>query len=176
MFTTTILIGSNFDVSTLYRLNNYMVSFNISNILDKDDRFFSGNEPLKLSRYSLFNSYVFTRFYGDFEIEPSVLVEYFEADKRSRTDINLKFRKKTSDGYIWAGLSYNFLNDQLLKPNTIAPLVGLKKGNFYASYGFGINTNRTQNFNAGSHMVTLGFDLRRRESLARCTQKYYMFQ
>lgn len=72
--------------------------------------------------------------------------------------------------------SSNALNYQFLKPNTIAPLVGLKKGNFYASYGFGINTNITQNFNAGSHMITLGFDFVRRQSAARCTQKYFMFQ
>lgn len=170
------LNSSNFDVSMLYRLNHYSISVIISNLLDKDERFFSNNEPIKLRRYSVFNSYVFARFYGDYEIEPSVLVEYFEADKRSRTDINLKFRKRTSSGYIWAGFSYNFLNDQLLKPNTFAPLIGLKKDNFYASYGFGINTNRTQNFNAGSHMITLGYDLKKRPSLARCTQQYYMFQ
>lgn len=167
---------SNFGVSFLYRFNNYSVSVNAINLLDKDDRFFSTGEPLKLRRYSFFNSYVFSRFYGDFEIEPSVLVEYFESDKRSRTDINLKIRKKTANGYLWAGISYNFLNDQLLTPNTIAPLVGLKRDNFYASYGFGINTNRTQNFNAGSHMITVGYDFMKRESLARCTKKYYMFQ
>lgn len=167
---------SNFGVSFLYRFNNYSVSLNASNLLDKDDRFFTSGEPLQLRKYSFFNSYVFTRFSGDIEFEPSVFVEYFESDKRSRTDINMKIRKKTNNGYIWAGVSYNFLNDQFLKPNTIAPLVGLKKGNFYASYGFGINTNITQNFNAGSHMITLGFDFVRRQSAARCTQKYFMFQ
>jgi len=168
--------SSNFDVSFLYRFNNYGVSFNVSNLLDKKDRFFSNGEPVILRRYSLYNYYVFTRFYGDYEIEPSILVEYFEGDKRSRTDLNLKVRKRTSSGYIWAGFTYNFLNDQLLNPNTIAPLIGLKSGNLYASYGFGININNTQSFNVGSHMITLGYDFMKRESLARCTQKYYMFQ
>lgn len=168
--------SSNFDVSFLYRFNDYGVSFNISNILDKKDRFFSNGEPIIIRRYSLYNYYIFTRFYGDYEIEPSILVEYFEGDKRSRTDINLKVRKKTNNGYIWAGFTYNFLNDQLLNPNTFAPLVGIKSGNFYASYGFGININNTQAFNVGSHMITLGYDIRKRESLARCTKKYYMFQ
>lgn len=144
--------------------------------MDKDERFFSNGEPIRLRRYSVYNSYVFSRFYGDYEIEPSVLVEYYEADKRTRTDINLKVRKKTGDGYLWAGLSYNFLNNQIFQPNTLAPLVGVKKGNFYASYGFGMNLNTTQNFNVGSHMITLGFDFRRKVTLARCTQKYYMFQ
>lgn len=166
---------SNFDLSFLYRLNRYNVSIIISNILDKDDTRYTDGEPLVLRRYSLYNSYIFNRFSHNFELEPSILVEYFESDKRSRTDLNLKLRKRTNNGYIWAGISYNFLNDQFLKPNSIAPIIGLKKGSLYASYGFGINTNKTQNFNIGSHMITLGFDFERKQSLARCTQKYYMF-
>lgn len=168
--------ASNFDASFLFRYNKYYVSANISNILDKKGDFFSNGEPLVLRRYSLYNSYVFTRFYGDYEIEPSVLIEYLEADQRSRSDLNLKVRKRTNGGYMWAGITYSFLNDQIFKPNTVAPLVGIKNGNFYASYGFGINTNNTQNFNAGSHMITIGFDFKKRESRARCTQKYFMFQ
>ena len=84
--------SSNFDVSFLYRFNDYGVSFNVSNLLDKKDRFFSNGEPVILRRYSLYNYYVFTRFYGDYEIEPSILVEYFEGDQRSRTDFNKKPR------------------------------------------------------------------------------------
>ena len=167
---------SNFDVSFLYRYNDYGVSFNVSNILDKKDRFFSNGEPIILRRYSLYNYYIFTRFYGDYEFEPSILVEYFEGDQRSRTDLNLKIRKRTASGYIWAGFTYNFLNDQLFNPNTFAPLIGIKSGNLYASYGFGININNTQSFNVGSHMITLGFDFKKKESLARCTKKFYMFQ
>jgi len=89
--------------------------------------------------------------------------------------MNLKLRKRTNNGYIWVGVSYNFLNDQFLKPNSVAPIVGLKRNNFYVSYGFGINTNKIQNFNVGSHMITLGFDFEKRQSLARFTQKYYIF-
>ena len=166
---------SNFDVSFLYRINRYNVSVIISNILDKNDTRYTSGEPLTLRRYSFYNSYIFNRFSSNLELEPSVLVEYFESDKRSRTDLNLKLRKKTNNGYIWAGISYNFLNDQFLKPNSVAPIVGLKRGTLYASYGFGINTNKTQNFNFGSHMITLGFDFERKPSLARCTQKYYIF-
>ncbi|TMM29900.1 type IX secretion system membrane protein PorP/SprF [Polaribacter aestuariivivens] len=168
--------SSNFDVSFLYRFNHYGISLNISNILDKDEATFTNGEPLVLRRYTVFNYYIFNKFSANYEFEPSVFVEYFEADKRSRTDLNLKLRKKTNDGYIWAGISYNFLNDQFLNPNSVAPIVGIKKGNFYASYGFGINTNKTQAFNVGSHMITLGFDFVRSASAARCTQKYYIFQ
>ena len=166
---------SNFDVSFLYRFNHYSISVIISNILDKDKLEFSTGEPLVLRRYSIYNSYIFNRFSSNYELEPSILVEYFESDKRSRTDMNLKLRKRTNNGYIWLGVSYNFLNDQFLKPNSVAPIVGLKRNNFYVSYGFGINTNNIQNFNVGSHMITLGFDFEKRQSLARCTQKYYIF-
>ena len=167
--------SSNFDVSFLYRFNHFSTSLNISNLLDKEKDVFTNGEPLTLRRYSFYNSYIFNRFSANYELEPSIFVEYFESDKRSRTDMNIKLRKRTNDGYIWAGLSYNFLNDQVLKPNSIAPIFGIKKGNLYASYGFGINTNSTQNFNGGSHMITLGFDFVRKQSLARCTQKYYIF-
>lgn len=168
--------SSNFDLSFLYRFNHYNVSLNISNLLDKSKNVFSNGEPLELRRYSLFNSYIFNKFATGYELEPSILVEYFEADKRSRTDLNVKLRKQTNSGYLWAGLSYNFLNDQFLTPNSLAPMVGFKRNNFYASYGFGVNTNKTQNFNAGSHMITIGFDFVRSRSGARCTRKYYIFQ
>ena len=167
---------SNFDVSFLYRFNRFSFNLNVSNILDKKKNNFAYDEPLKLRRYTGYFSYVFNRISHNFEIEPSVLVEYLESDKRSRTDVNLKARKKTGFGYFWAGISYSFLNDQYLKPNSIAPLVGIKKDNFYVSYGFGIVTNKTQNYNIGTHMITLGLDFARKQSLARCTQKYYMFQ
>lgn len=166
---------SNFDVSFLYRFNHFSINLNISNILDKEEVNFTNNEPLKLRRYTGYASYIFTRITSNFEFEPSVLVEFLESDKRSRTDINLKARKKTGFGYFWAGVSYSFLNDQFLKPNSVAPLVGIKKDNFYVSYGFGIVTNNTQNYNIGTHMITLGLDFERRQSLARCTKKFYMF-
>jgi type IX secretion system PorP/SprF family membrane protein len=170
--------SSNFDLSFLYRFNHFGISLNISNLLDKDNakNMFANGEPLVERRYSVFNYYIFNKFSDDYELEPSIFVEYLEADKRSRTDFNLKLRKKTNNGYIWVGLSYNFLNDQFLTPNSIAPIFGIKRGNLYASYGFGVNTNKTQAFNTGSHMITLGFDFIRSPSLARCTQKYYIFQ
>lgn len=168
--------SSNFDVSFLYRFNGYSASLIISNILNKEERFFSNGEPIVLRRYSFYNSFVIGKTFGDLEIEPSILVEYFESDSRSRTDVNLKVRKRSGNGYLWAGFTYNFLNDQIFTPNTFAPLVGLKSGNFYASYGFGINFNQTQNFNVGSHLLTIGFDFEKKQSLARCTQQYYMFQ
>lgn len=168
--------SSNFDVSFLYRFNHFGTSLNISNLLNKDKNRYLNGEPLVSRRYSSFSYYIFNKFSADYELEPSIFIEHFEADKRSRTDLNIKLRKKTSNGYIWAGLSYNFLNDQFFTPNSIAPIVGVKRGDLYLSYGFGINTNKIQAFNVGSHMITIGFDFVRSASAARCTQKYYIFQ
>ncbi|SEC95503.1 type IX secretion system membrane protein, PorP/SprF family [Tenacibaculum sp. MAR_2009_124] len=167
--------NSNFDVGMLYRYERFSLSANVVNLLDRKIEDFESNEPKVLRKYNIFGSYVFSRISRNFELEPSVLVEYREFDKRSRTDVNLKARRGVRDGYVWAGISYTFLNDQFFTPNAIAPLFGLKKGSFYASYGFSVNVNRTQDFNYGTHMVTLGFDYERRPSLARCTQKMVIF-
>lgn len=167
--------NSNFDVGLLYRYERFSISANVNNLLNKKVENLITNEPESLRRYTFYSSYVFTRLSNRVEIEPSMFVEYYEADKRSRTDMNVKVRKGINDGYVWAGLSYTFLNDQFFVPNAIAPLVGLKKDNLYMSYGFSINMNKTQDFNYGTHMITLGFDYERRPSLARCTQDMMIF-
>lgn len=169
------LTNSNFDVGMLYRYERFSVSVNANNLLNKKIENFATNEPESLRRFTLYTSYVLARISNMVEIEPSIFVEYYEADKRSRTDMNVKVRKGINDGYVWAGLSYTFLNDQFFQPNAIAPLIGLKKNNLYMSYGFSVNVNKTQDFNYGTHMITLGFDYDRRPSLARCTQKMMIF-
>jgi type IX secretion system PorP/SprF family membrane protein len=167
--------NSNFDIGMLYRYERFSISLNANNILNKKVENLTTNEPEALRRFTVYSSYVLARISNNIEIEPSIFVEYYEADKRSRTDMNIKVRKGINDGYVWAGLSYTFLNDQFFVPNAIAPLVGLKKDNLYMSYGFSINMNETQDFNYGTHMITLGFDYERRPSLARCTQKMMIF-
>lgn len=167
--------NSNFDVGMLYRYERFSIAANVANLLDKKVRDFNSSEPKVLRKYTIYSSFIFDKISRNFELEPSALVEYREFDKRSRTDLNIKARKGIRDGYVWAGLSYTFLNDQFFVPNAIAPLFGLKKSNFYASYGFSINVNKTQDFNYGTHMITIGFDYERRPSLARCTQKMMIF-
>jgi type IX secretion system PorP/SprF family membrane protein len=169
-----VLNTSNFDISMLYRFDRFAFSANISNLLDKNVDDFSTGEPRVLRRYSVYTNYNY-RINRDTELEPSAFVEYFEASKRSRTDMNVKLRKRIFNGYVWGGLSYTFLNDQFFKPNAIAPLFGIKKDKFYVSYGFSITVNEIVGFNNGTHMITLGFDYDRRPSLARCTRKMIMF-
>ena len=167
--------SSNFDLGMLYRYERFSISTNVFNLLNRKIEDFESGEPKVLRQYNVFSSYVFTRISRKIQVEPSIFIEYREFDKRSRTDLNLKARRGVRDGYVWTGLSYTFLNDQLFEPNAIAPLFGFKKDIFYASYGFSINMNNTQNFNYGTHMITLGFDYEKRPSLARCTQKMIIF-
>ncbi|MFV0247997.1 MAG: type IX secretion system membrane protein PorP/SprF [Tenacibaculum sp.] len=167
--------NSNFDIGLLYRFERFSISANVINLLDKNIENFTADEPEVLRKYNIYTTYVFTRVSRSIELEPSVLVEYRESDSRSRTDLNLKVRKGIRGGYLWAGLSYTFLNDQIFISNAISPLFGLKKNKLYLSYGFRLNTNKIQNYNYGSHMITLGFDYERRPSLARCTQKMVIF-
>ena len=167
--------SSNFDVGMLFRYERFSFSLNANNILNKKLDNLLANEPKSTRRYTLYSSLVLVKIRNAIEIEPSVFIEYFDADKRSRTDMNVKLRKGIRDGYAWAGLSYTFLNDQFFTPNSLAPMVGLKKDNLYISYGFSVNMNKTQDFNYGTHMITLGFDYERRPSLARCTQKMMIF-
>ncbi len=169
-----VLNSSNFDISMLYRFGRFAISGNVVNLLDKKIDNFKTGEPEVLRRYSAYTNYNF-RINRNTEFEPSAFVEYFEASNRSRTDLNVKLRKRIRDGYIWGGVSYTFLNDQFFTPNAVAPLFGIKKNKFYASYGFSITTNEIIGFNNGTHMITLGFDYDRRPSLARCTQKMIMF-
>lgn len=166
---------SNFDVGMLYRYERFAISANVFNLLNKKiDNFFSG-EPEILRQYSLFTSYTLAKISRRVELEPSIYFKYFESDKRSETDLNVKVRKGINDGYVWGGVSYTFLNDQFFEPNTVSPLFGIKKNNLYLSYGFSITLNQINAFNYGTHMVTIGFDYERRPSLARCTQKMIIF-
>lgn len=165
---------SNFDISMLYRYEKFAISANVMNILDKEVIRLESGEPQVLRKYTIYPVYTF-RVNHNVEFEPSLFFELFESSQRSKTDINLKIRRKIRDGYIWAGLSTTFLNDQLGKPVGVAPLVGLKKNKIYFAYGVGITLNEIVDFNYGTHMITLGLDYDRRPSLARCTRKMMMF-
>lgn len=165
---------SNFDISMLYRYENFAISANVINLLNKKVEIIETNEPQKLRKLNVYFVHT-SRISHDMELEPSIFVEFFESDQRSKTDLNIKLRKSVRDGYIWAGLSGTFVNDQLGKPVGIAPLVGLKKNMLYVSYGVGITLNEIVRFNYGTHMITLGLDYNRRPSLARCTKSMKMF-
>lgn len=164
--------NNNFDVGLLYRFNKYYISLNASNILPKSLDKFIAQEPDLLRNYQVYTGYVFSDGgYNRAEIEPSMYFQYFESDKRSSTDINVKYRKYNSyDDYYWLGVSYRFLNDQIGKPLNVGPMVGLKKSNFYFGYAYQITLNEFSGYNTGTHMVTLGFDFFQGSSNCPCTQ------
>ena len=148
------------------------MSFNANNILNKTTDKFRGLEPRLLRNYQVYTGKTFKRNEDSgIEIEPSAFVQFFESDKRSMTDLNVKIRKIDSyDNYYWAGVSYRFLNDQIGKPLNIGPMVGLKKDKFYFAYSYQITTNELLGFNSGTHMVTIGFDFFQGISDCPCTQ------
>jgi type IX secretion system PorP/SprF family membrane protein len=160
----------NFDVGVLYRKDKFYASLNASNILDKDlSKFNPISEPNELRNYYLYTGYRFSKKKSNFEIEPSVFFQWFESDGRSVTDLNAKFRWYNFEDYYYVGVTYRFLNDQVGSPLYIAPLVGLKKSNFYFGYSYQIILNEILGFSTGTHVVTIGVDLFQGISNCRCT-------
>lgn len=164
-------VNHNFDVSALYRFEEFYISLAASNILNKDLNDLAINEPNVLRNYQLYTGYTFKKKYSDLEVEPSMYIQLFESDGRSTTDLNLKLRKRSKNGedYVWGGVSYRFLNDQLGSPLNIGPMAGLKSGSFYFAYSYQVTTNNLMSHNSGTHMVTLGVDIFQGISNCSCT-------
>ena len=161
----------NFDVGVLYRKDKFYFSLNASNLLDKDlARFNPIFEPNRLRNYYIYTGYRYSKNKNSrLEIEPSVFFQLFESDGRSVTDLNVKFRWYDFEDYYYAGVTYRFLNDQIGNPLYIAPIMGLKKDNFYFGYSYQIILNEILGFSTGTHVVTLGVDLFQGLSNCRCT-------
>ncbi|MCF6297372.1 MAG: type IX secretion system membrane protein PorP/SprF [Flavobacteriaceae bacterium] len=152
--------NSNFDAAFLYRIKQYYISFNASNILDKSVKAFDDTEPRKLRNYYIYTGYVFELNDSEIELEPSLYFKYFESDQRSITDFNIKAKRINYDGsYYWVGISTRFLNDQSFKPLAIVPMVGMKKSDFYVGFAYQYNINQAIGLNyAGTYLLTLGYD------------------
>lgn len=160
----------NFDIGVLYRKDKFYATLNASNILDKDlSQFNPISEPNQLRNYYIYTGYRFSKKKSNFEIEPSVFFQWFESDGRSVTDLNAKFRWYDFEDYYYAGVTYRFLNDQVGSPLYIAPLIGLKKSNFYFGYSYQIILNEILGFSTGTHVITIGVDLFQGISNCRCT-------
>ncbi|UII77224.1 type IX secretion system membrane protein PorP/SprF [Flagellimonas sp. HMM57] len=162
----------NFDIGTLYRNGGFYASFNIGNILNKDfQKFNQLFEPNVLRNYQLYSGYKHRKNRrSDFEIEPSIFLQYFENDGRSVTDLNTKFKWYDFINYYYAGITYRFLNDQLGKPLYVGPMMGLKKGDFYFGYSYQVIMNEILGYSSGTHVVTVGIDLF--QGISNCTCTY----
>ncbi|RKN82805.1 PorP/SprF family type IX secretion system membrane protein [Ulvibacterium marinum] len=161
----------NFDVGVMYRYDKFYFSANASNLLNKDLQSFNPVfEPNRLRNYYVYTGYRYTKNKNSrLEIEPSVFFQLFESDGRSVTDLNVKFRWYDFEDYYYAGVTYRFLNDQIGDPLYIAPIVGLKKNNFYFGYSYQVILNEILGYSTGTHVVTLGIDLFQGISNCRCT-------
>ncbi|PIE99767.1 MAG: hypothetical protein CR994_09580 [Maribacter sp.] len=161
----------NFDVGVMYRYDKFYFSLNASNLLNKDiNNFNPVYEPNTLRNYYAYTGYRYTKNKNSrLEIEPSVFFQLFESDGRSVTDINMKFRWYDFDDYYYAGVTYRFLNDQIGDPLYIAPILGLKKSNFYFGYSYQVILNEILGYSKGTHVITLGLDLFQGISNCRCT-------
>lgn len=160
--------NSNFDAAFLYKLERFYISFNAANILNKSVKAFDDTEPKKLRNYYVYTGYIFELEDGLYEIEPSIYFKLFESDSRSITDINVKGKRITDDGYYWAGFSTRFINDQSFEPLAIVPMLGLKKQDFYVGYAFQYNINEANELNhGGTHMLTLGYDFESKRGNSR---------
>jgi type IX secretion system PorP/SprF family membrane protein len=167
------ITNHNFDVGALYRYKDAWLSVNANNIVGKDVNRFDGFEPDNLLNMQVYTGYVFkTEGYAQFEA--SSYYQLFVSDGRSSTDINIKYRQFNRDNdYYWIGASYRFLNDQVMEPLNIGPMVGVKKSVFYFSYAYQVTLNELSGFNSGTHAVTIGFDFLNEISECPCTEGKY---
>lgn len=166
-------INHNFEVGVLYRHKNMFIGLAISNLLNKINHNFAINEPKNLRNYNFRIGFRFKENRNsNLEIEPSLFTQLFENDRRSTTDINLKFRwfDKNYD-YYWAGINYRTITEQYIKPLSFSPMVGFKKSVFYFSYGYQLNLNELQRYHSGTHMVTIGLDIFQGIGGCNCLEK-----
>ena len=80
----------NFEFGFLYRIEKFFFTLNASNILNKNIKIFGRTEPIKLRNYYVYTGYTFISNSEEYEYEPSIYFNYFEGDKRSVTDLNVK--------------------------------------------------------------------------------------
>lgn len=167
------LTNHNFDVGALYRIGKYWLSANANNILPKKINSFNDLEPKSLLNFQFYSGYTF-KASNNAHYEPSAYIQFFASDKRSSTDINFKYRKfNGNDDFYWVGGSYRFLNDQIMTPLNLGPMVGFKKSIFYVSYAYQLTLNELTGYNSGTHAITIGFDLLQALSDCECTRGKY---
>lgn len=163
--------NNNFDIGALYRNKGYFLSLNISNVLNKKIDQFRGIEPGLLRNYQIYTGYTFKGPTNKIEFEPSIYYQMFASDKRSSTDLNVKYRQYNKyEDYFWVGVSYRFLNDQVLEPLMLGPMAGIRKNSFYFGYSYQASLNQIGAYNSGTHVITIGLDFLRNISNCPCTQ------
>jgi len=166
------VVNHNFDIAMLYRYKKFYLSFNASNLINKDIDLFTGVEPSSLLNIQGYTGYIIeSKTNNDTEFEPSIFYQMYTSDGRSSTDLNFKYRKfNRENDYYWIGASYRFLNDQPLKPLNIGPMAGIKKKGLYFAYSYQATINKLSSYNSGTHSITIGYDFLQGMSSCPCTK------
>ena len=165
--------NNNIDAGFLYRWKGFYLSFNASNMIEKDIEKYDGIEPNQLLNYQFYTGYIIkSNRNKKIEFEPSMYFQYFDSDNRSSTDLNFKYRKFINNygDYYWFGASYRFLNDQFFQPLNIGPMGGIMKNKIYFAYSYQFTINGLSGFNSGTHMVTIGLDFLQGMSSCECVR------
>ena len=151
----------------------FWLSANANNILPKNINSFDDLEPKSLLNFQFYSGYT-VKTSNNAHFEPSAYIQFFASDNRSSTDLNFKYRKYNgNDDFFWVGGSYRFLNDQIMTPLNLGPMVGFKKSIFYVSYAYQLTLNELTGYNSGTHALTIGFDLLQALSDCECTRGKY---
>ena len=147
----------NFDTGILYRRKHLFINLNIADIIERKDEF-TDNEPLWVPTLSFYSGYTFLQ-RNKWQIEPSFRYQVFYADSRSELDLNLKLEKEQYDMNYWGAMVLKLQPDEAFRGISLTPLVGLKYGRMYFSYGYQIGLDELSNdMNLNRHMFSIGFD------------------
>lgn len=165
----------NMDLGASYNYMEFYAHATILNVLNSKrnvyykDRADDPNATVvdNLRRYVLSAGYVFGK--GDWQLEPSVMLQMTDFTKEKTIDMNAKVYRSLDFGTLWGGLSYRRSFDGALYQNTsgstkeqrlqlITPIVGVNYKNFLVSYNYSYQMGDIRFDNGGFHQLTLGYN------------------
>lgn len=139
----------NMDIGASYNFMDFYGHATILNVLNSKrnvyykDRADAANVAVvdNLRRYLVSVGYVFGK--GDWQLEPSVMLQMTDFTKEKTIDMNAKVYRKMDFGTLWGGVSYRRSFDGALYQNTsgdtkeqrlqlVTPIVGANYKNFFS--------------------------------------------
>jgi type IX secretion system PorP/SprF family membrane protein len=156
----------NVDFGASYSYLEFYAHFSVLNLLGSGRDLYTAIEFDNLRRYLFSVGYVFDR--GNWQFEPSVLLQIAEFTEERSIDFNAKVYRQMEWGTLWAGLSYrrSFSGAQFLVDGSsgeqrlqlFTPLIGANVGNFMVGYNYSYQSGDIRLDNGGFHQITLGYD------------------
>lgn len=156
----------NVDFGMSYNLFEFYAHATILNALGSGRDLYTAIEFDNLRRYLLSVGYVFGK--GEWQVEPSVLLQLTEFTEEKTVDINAKVYKEVSFGKVWGGLSYrrsfdgaqfqtngNFGEQRL---QLFTPIVGINYKNYMFAYNYSYQSGDIRLDNGGFHQITIGYN------------------